>query len=182
MNETGFSPAVVAAIIGGAISLLALAINAMVSNHRERTSRRRQQFSEAFAACVAYEEFAYIVRRRRSNAPQDERVRISSELSIIQRELAYYSAWLATESIIISKAYEALVAKLREVAGAKIREAWLTPPIDSDSGMNMPDLGLGQLKPLKEAYLQEVACHLSAIPGPFRRLTRFLDHRLRKTK
>lgn len=182
MNETGFSPAVVAAIIGGAISLLALALNAIISNRRERTSRQRQEFSKAFAACVAYEEFAYVVRRRRSNAPQDERVRISSELSTIQRELAYYSAWLATESIVISKAYEALVAKLREIAGAKIREAWLTPPIDSDSGMNMPDLGLSAPKPLEEAYLQEVAYHLSAIPGPIRRLTKFLGQKLRKTE
>jgi len=181
MNETGFSPAVMAAIVGGAISLLALALNAVVSNWRERTSRQRQEFSKAFAACVAYEEFAYVVRRRRSNTPQDERVRISSELSVVQGELAYYSAWLATESISISKAYEALVAKLREIAGAKIREAWLTPPIDSDSGMNMPDLGLSELRLLKEAYLQEVIYHLSVIPRPIRALAESLGWKLRKT-
>jgi len=182
MNETGFAATVMAAIIGGAISLFALALNAIIGNRRERTSRQRQEFSEAFAACMAYKEFAYVVRRRRSDAPQDERVRISSELSNIQRELAYYSAWLATESIGISRIYEALVAKLREVAGAKIREAWLTPPIDSDGGMNMPDLGLSELKPLEEAYLQQVAWHLSAIPRPIRRLTESLSHKTKKTK
>ena len=170
MSETGFSSAVTAAAIGGAVSLLALALNAIISNWRERISRQRQEFSKAFAACVAYEEFPFIVRRRRNDVPQDERVRISSELSIIQRELAYYSAWLATESSHVSEAYENLVAKLREIAGTEIREAWLTPPIDSDSGMNMPDLGLSALKPLKEAYLLEVACHLSGIPRPVRRL------------
>jgi hypothetical protein len=181
MSETAFSSAMIAAIIGGAISLLALALNAIISNRRERTSRQRQELSKAFAACVAYEEFPYVVRRRRSNVPQDERVRISSELSIIQRELAYYSAWLATESISISKTYEALVAKLREIAGAKIREAWLTPPIDSDSGMNMPDLGLSELKLLKEAYLQEVTYHLSVIPRSIRALTKSLGRKLEKT-
>ncbi len=170
MSETGFYSAVTAAAIGGAVSLLALAINAFISGRRDRIVRQRQEFSKAFTACVAYEEFPYVVRRRRNDAPQSERVRISSELSIIQRELAYYSAWLATESSDISKAYEILVAMLREIAGVKIREAWLTPPIDSDSGMNMPDLGLSTLKPLKEAYLLEVAYHLSWVPRPIRRL------------
>lgn len=175
MNETGFSPVITAAVIGGAVSLLALALNTIISNWRERISRQRQEFSKAFAACIAYEEFPYVIRRRRNNVPQDERIRISSELSVIQRELAYYSAWLATESTSVSKAYETLVAKLRETAGVKIREAWLTPPIDSDSGMNMPDLGLKELKPLKEAYLQEVIYHLSMIPRPIRKLIKSFD-------
>ncbi len=182
MSETGFSSAVMAAATGGAISLLALALNAIISNRRERISRQRQEFSKAFAACVAYEEFPYIVKRRRSDVPQDERVRISSELSIIQREIAYYSAWLATESKNVSKVYENLVAQLREITGAKIREAWLTPPIDSDSGMNMPGLGLSTLKPLKEAYLLEVTYHLSVIPSPIRHLAKSLGRLLRKTK
>lgn len=164
MNETGLPSAVIVAAIGGAVSLMALAFNAISSSRRDRIARQRQEFSKAFAVCVAYEEFPYIVRRRRKDVPYDERVRISSELSIIQRELAYYSAWLATESTNVSKAYENLVAKLREIAGARIREAWLTPPIDSDGGMNMPDLGLSELKPLKDAYLLEVAYHLSVVP------------------
>ena len=150
--------------------MLALAINAFVGGRRDRIARQRQEFSKAFVACVAYEEFPYVVRRRRNDAPQGERVRISSQLSIVQRELAYYSAWLATESSDVSRAYETLVAKIREVAGAKIHEAWLTPAIDSDSGMNMPDLGLSTLKPLKEAYLLEVTYHLSWVPKPIRRL------------
>jgi len=178
MNEMGFSSVVTAAVIGGAVSLLALALNAIISNRRERISHQRQEFSKAFEACVAYEEFPYIVRRRRSDVPQDERVRISSELSIIQRELAYYSAWLATQSTNVSKPYETLVTKLREIAGAKIHEAWLTSPIDSDSGMNMPDLGLNELKLLKEAYLQEVAYHLSVIPRPIRTLTKAFGRKL----
>jgi len=181
MSETGLSSTVTAAAIGGAVSLLALALNAIISSWRDRIARQRQEFAKAFAACVAYEEFPYIVRRRRDDTPQDERVRISSELSIIQRELAYYSAWLATESSNVSKAYENLVAKLREIAGAKISEAWLTPPIDSDAGMNMPDLGLSVLKPLKEAYLLEVAYHLSTVPRPVQRVVKSLGKKLRIT-
>jgi len=182
MSETGLPSAVIAAAIGGAVSLMALALNAIINSRRDRIARQRQEFSKAFVVCVAYEEFPYIVRRRRSDVPQDERVRISSELSIIQRELAYYSAWLATESTNVSRAYENLVAKLREIVGAKIHEAWLTPPIDSDGGMNMPDLGLSELKPLKDAYLLEVAYHLSGVFRPIRQLAKSLGRLLRKTK
>ncbi len=169
MDETGLSPAVTAAAIGGAVSLLALAINAIISNWRDRISRQREEFSKAFAACVSYEEFPYIVRRRRSDIPQEERVRISSELSKIQRELAYHSAWLAIESKSVSKSYEELIAKLKEIVGAKIHEAWEIPPIESDSDMNMPDLGINALKPFKETYLREVAKHLSGKPKLFHR-------------
>jgi hypothetical protein len=170
VSEAWLSPVVMAAAIGGTVSLLAFVSNAIIGSWRDRIARQRQEFSKAFASCVAYEEFPYIVRRRRKSAAQDERVRISSELCMIQRELAYYSAWLATESSEVSKAYEALVAKLREIAGAEIREAWLTPPIDSDSGMNMSNLGLAALKPFKEAYLSEAAYHLSLVPRSLRRL------------
>jgi len=133
MSETGFSSAVTAAAIGGAVSLMALALNAIISSWRDRIARQRQEFSKAFAACVAYEEFPYIVRRRRSDVPQGERVRISSELSIIQRELAYYSASLATESTNVSKAYENLVAQLREIAGARMSiTTFFDPPLTTD--------------------------------------------------
>jgi hypothetical protein len=164
MVDTWFSSTVLTAAIGGAASLFALAVNAIISNRQSRIARQRHEFSKAFAACVAYEESPYIIRRRRGDDLQGERVRISSELSAIQRELAYYSAWLAMESKDVSIAYENLVSLLREVAGTRMHEAWLTPPIESDSGMNMPDLGLSTLKPLKVAYLSEVEYHLSILP------------------
>jgi len=162
VNEPGFYTAIVVAAFGGIISLLALAANAIISGRRNRITRQTQEFSKAFAACVAYEEFPYIVRRRSNNAPQDERIRISTDLSIIQRELAYYTAWLSTESSDVSTAYENLVSKLREVVGVKIHEAWLTPPIESDSDMNITDLEFKALIPLKTAYLHAVAHHLSS--------------------
>jgi hypothetical protein len=60
-------------------------------------------FSKAFAAAVAYEEFPYVVRRRAS-APEDERIRISTELRKVREDISYYSAWLFTESRAISEA------------------------------------------------------------------------------
>jgi hypothetical protein len=56
------------AVITGAISFLTLAINTWVTGRRERLNRRRDIFAKAFAAAVAYEEFPYVVRRRRASA------------------------------------------------------------------------------------------------------------------
>jgi len=129
-------------------------------------------FSKAFAAAVAYEEFPYVVRRRRTSVPEDERIRISTELRKVQEEISYYSAWLFTESRPISEAYETLILQLREIAGREIHNAWNQPAVGSDTEMNISGLGLSRLKPFKEAYLHEVADHLSPIPRWLRRLFR----------
>lgn len=170
-NVSLYIPIIVAAITG-AVALLALAINAILTAYRERVNRRHEMFSKAFAAAVAYEEFPYVVRRRRISAPEDERVRISTELRKVQEDISYYSAWLFTESWRISEAYKTLILQLREIAGREIQNAWNQPPVGSDAEMNITGLGLSGLKPFKEAYLHEVADHLSPIPRWLRHLFR----------
>lgn len=91
------------------------------------------------------------VRRRRTSAPEDEIIRISTELRRVQEDISYYSAWLFTESRPISEAYEALILKLREIAGREIQNAWNQPPIGNEAEMNISGLGLGRLKPFRLA-------------------------------
>jgi hypothetical protein len=172
MSNISLSVPIIVAAITGAVSLLALAINAVLTAYRERMNRRREMFSKAFAAAVAYEEFPYVVRRRRTSTPEDERIRISTELRKVQEDISYFSAWLFTESRPISKAYETLILKLREIVGKEIHNAWKQPPVGSDAEMNISGLGLGGLKPFKQAYLHEVADHLSPVPRWLRRLFR----------
>jgi hypothetical protein len=174
MTEGSFPPTVVAAAITGAVSLSVLAVNSWLTGHRERVNRRRDVFAKAFTAAIAYEEFPYIVRRRRASNSEDERIRISSELRKVQEDISYYSAWLSTESRHVSHAYEALIHKLRETAGGEIRKSWCTPPIGEDTQMNMPDLGLASLKPFKQTYLVEVADELALVPRWLRRLSRWM--------
>lgn len=164
MSGGGVPVAIIVAAITGAVSIAALAINAWLSGHRERKNRQRDVFSKAFAAAVAYEEFPYVVRRRRASLPEDERVRISTELCRIQADISYYSAWLSTESHRVSKAYETLIARMRKVAGQEIHKAWAAEPIDSDTEMNIPDLGLSVLRQYEKAYLDAVDTHMSFWP------------------
>ena len=162
-------PLIVAALTGAG-SLLTLATGFWVSGHRERMNRGRDVFSKAFIAVLAYEEFPFVVRRRRANAPEEERIRISTELRSVQEEVAYYTAWLSTESQHVSDAYQMLIKITREVAGREIHTAWNTQPVGSDDEMDMPDLGLDALMPFKQAYLAEVKFHLSLWPRRLRRV------------
>ncbi len=165
MSSVPWSNPLAIALVGGVGSLILWLLNCAYANWRNRQDRRREIFSKAFAACVAYQEFPYIVRRRRSDQPESERIRISSELSLVQRELAYHTALLSVESSRVSEAYGAVLVTMRKVAGEQIHNAWLSEPVANDSGMNMPNLGLQALEPAKAVYLQEMHDALSLVPS-----------------
>ena len=174
MSDISLStPLIVAAVVTGAVSIAVFAANAWLTGHRDRTNRRRDLLSKAFSSAVAYKEFPYVVRRRRSSSPEDERIRISTELRRVQEDIAYHSSWLATESRHVSEAYNKLVRRLHEVAGAEIRKAWTESPVQTDDEMNMDDLGLGVLKEHEDEFLLEASDNLSILPRWLRRMLRW---------
>ncbi len=161
---------VTAALAGAGASMLTLLYNSA----QDRRERHREHFSRALQIVSQYEEFPYIVRRRRGANPEEERLRISTELRAVQAELSYHRAWLLTESRQVGEAYAALVEELRRLVGGLIHQAWLTPPIEDDAGMNIADIGpeVAKLIPYKERYLFEAIDHLSIWPRWLRRITR----------
>ena len=163
---------ILAASITGSFSLLFLVITNWWNGRRDRLSRNREVFSKAFAAVQEYKEFPYVIRRRRKDSPEEERIRISTELRRVQADLAFYSAWLRTESSCVHQSYTELVSKMRLVAGKAMHVAWLESAAEDDSGMNMPDIGLSAMTPYESAYLEEVVDHLSLWPRWLLRLCR----------
>lgn len=126
----------------------------------EAKNRRRETFAKAYAACQAYREFPYVVRRRGRNDPEAERLRISTELRAVQQDLAFYLGWMATESKPVAEAYQQLVAVLREVAGGEIRAAWQSAPPEADEQMNIA-MDLSEMRGAEDTYLAAVTRHLS---------------------
>lgn len=142
--------------------------------HSKRIDRRRARFSEAVAVVVAYTQFPYVIRRRRSDIAAEERARISGELSQVLRDIEYHTAWLWTESTAVGAAYVDLVQIVRSTAGPLMHEAWLEPAADSDADMNIPGIN-ERLAPLGEhqrEFLQVCADVLSLWPRWLIRLTR----------
>jgi hypothetical protein len=71
---------------------------------------------------------------------------------------------MGTESTRVATTYQSLVDQTRRIAGQQIHNAWAEEPVNDDSGMNMPDLGLKQLEQFEQAYLSATSDHLSVIP------------------
>lgn len=163
---------IVASIVSGAIALVTFWANGV----RQERSRRQQLYADALAALVSYREFAYVIRRRRAPSPGqgqiagEERVRISEALREVQKDLAYFTAWIKAEgSEDLATSYEQLVVQTRRIAGGYMRDAWNSAPLDDDKGMNIPDIDYGPLAEHEQAYLDAVGGALGfwriALPG-----------------
>lgn len=156
------SGALIAAVITAGVTVW-LAHQRSLAEQRERV---RTTLAEGFQAYAEYKEFPYAVRRRRSDEPAAERVRLSEAIRAAQARLSFHLVWTAAESPSLGSQYTALVDELRKVAGRAIQDAWLAQPITDDAGMNIPPgtIDLSSLKPFEAAYLEEVHAYLHPQP------------------
>lgn len=146
----------VSAVVGAFSSLVVAAVTGWRRAYREDVARRREHFAGALAVTAAYCEFPFVIRRRGTNDPEGERLRISTELREVQQRIAFYQAWLRTESTSVADAYDQLVCEIRKIAGAQMRDAWEQAPISSDGEMNISDIDQGEIDEFREAYLDAV--------------------------
>ncbi|WCO67957.1 hypothetical protein PO878_04370 [Iamia majanohamensis] len=168
------TPAVVAAVIAGVVALVTLIVN----GRRARADRQRQLFAAAFGDLSSYCEYPYIVRRRRHDEPEQERLRITTELSEVQQKLNHNRAVLRVEAPRVARAYETLVTETRRIAGASIHAGWDLTPINTDSGVHVTDVDLTDIKPFEDAYLTAVADHLALMPWWARTTVRWVGRQI----
>jgi hypothetical protein len=143
--------AVLAASITGCVAIGQWWAN----GRRQERDRKQETFAAAFEACIEYSEMPYAIRRRRTDAAGEERVRLSEQVRAIQIKLTRYEAWVRFESPEVGEAYQTLVRRTREVAGAAMKDAWLSAGADSDRAMVIPS-SIVDLRPLsapREEYM-----------------------------
>jgi hypothetical protein len=149
-------------LISTGVAALVSLLTLWVAGQREVRQRRRESYAKALTAGVAYREFPYAIRRRRDDAPGEERVRLSEALREIQRELAFYEAWMRLEgSGETITTFQALIAETRKVAGGYMSEAWKEPAARTDADMNIAGIDYATIRPLENAYLAAVRKDLS---------------------
>jgi hypothetical protein len=172
-DDGGEGLKVVLPLIGSAIALVGVLITLYVNGRRAERTRRRDLYSEGWAAVQAYKEFAFAVRRRNENDRAGERVRISTAMGEVQKELAYYEAMIGRERVsefvatvtgrdhrgVVADAYLVLVAEARRVAGGIVKRSWDEEPITADSEMHAPEIAqeLTALEPFETAYLDAIS-------------------------
>lgn len=163
---------VVLPLIGSAIALVGVLITLYVNGRRTERTRRRDLYSEGWAAVQAYKEFAFAVRRRNADDRAGERVRISTAMGKVQKELAYREAMIGRERVsdfvftvtgkdrpgVAADAFMKLVAETRKVAGGIIKRSWDEEPISQDNEMHAPGIAgeLQTLEPVETAFLDAV--------------------------
>ncbi len=164
------APAVIAALVAAGVAIATLIVN----GRRARLDRQRELFAGVFGDLTSYCEFPYIVRRRRKDEPDAERVRISTELSEVQRLLNRHRAVLRVEAPRVASAYGDLLDATRRIAGAAIHDGWDAVPGES---AHVADVDLSGIDPYTDAYLQATRDHLSIWPTWIRGLGRRVRRR-----
>jgi hypothetical protein len=152
-------PAVVAAVVSGAVALA----SHWSDGRRAMRQRQIETWAEAFRAYVAYKEFSFLVRRRSPVDPAAERVRISNDLSHVQQQLSYYRTWAAAENPRVGAVYEHLLQRARDVAGPAISAGWDRPAVDSDEAMHVKDVDLRGLDDAERLFQAAVHQHLHPV-------------------
>lgn len=150
-----------AGVVGVASALVTTAFSAWLQGRRTNSERHREHFANALAAVTEYWEFPYAIRRRGRGNREAERLRLSSELRVVQQKLAFHQAWLRIESPRVAAMYDCLVTVTRRVAGQEMHQAWKKEPISADAEMNVPGLEMGDYEQSRSAYLDAVETHLS---------------------
>lgn len=149
--------AAVAAVISAVVTLATQGLTL----RQQETGRQREMFAKALAACVAYREFPFAIRRRRADQPDAERLRLSEAIRDVQQQLAFYGAWIDTESTEVGEAYRELVRATRTLAGQQMHDAWIDAAATSDENMNIDGIDNAPLVSLEAVYMAAVRKHLS---------------------
>lgn len=172
------NPGVLAANIGAAIAIITLVVN----GRRARSDRQRELFGAVFGDIASYCEYPYLVRRRRHDGPEDERIRITTELSEVQRRLNHNRAVLRVEAPRVARSYTTLVEATRRIAGGAIHDGWNLAPITTDTSVHVTDVDLRGIQPYEDAYLSTVADHLALMPWWLRATARWLARQASRIK
>lgn len=131
-----------------------------VGGVRAERTRLQKLYADAYSAVISYQEFPYLIRRRRAPTQEhpeiggEERLRITGALHTVQEELNNYSAQISTESKAVSTKYDLLVNETRRIAGTYMHEAWDATPFDSDAGMNIAGIDYKDLRTPQDDYLE----------------------------
>lgn len=163
MKLTETERALLVAGIAAAATISVALFTALAAYLASKRERRRVLYSEAVKVAVGWKEMLYRVRRREAG---QEPVLIN-RFHDLQDELAYYQAWIGSDSKYMKRSYDRFVAGVKQKTERLITQAWVDRvrpvPGNAQPGDEHPDLS-----DLTASFLEDVRSHLS--PWPWRKL------------
>jgi hypothetical protein len=146
----------IVALVAAAVALTVAALNMYLN----RADRRRDLYSAAYRAALAWVELFYRVRRRDKDNPRE----LVALFHQAQEDIDYHQGWLTTESAELGRAYATFVAKVKAETRPLIQQAWTEDPCDLATGMDVLDGDRPDVETAKRQFLSDVSDHLSLSP------------------
>jgi hypothetical protein len=150
--------AIVAALASVAVAVLR-GVALIVSGQQER---RRNLFSEAYKAAMAWGEMLYRVRRR-ANSAEAERA-LTDRFHDLQERIDYFQGWTASEGRWIGRSYCRLVDDIKVQTRPLLQEARARPGHrfgEAPSDGRNPDLSEA-----RDRFLTDIRAQLSLLIVP----------------
>jgi hypothetical protein len=148
--------AVLIAILGACATVLVAIIAGLWAYLAGKREQRRLLYSEAVKAAVGWKEMLYRVRRREKGQERE----LINKFHDLQDQIAYYQAWIGSESEHMQRSYDRLVAAVKERTESLITAAW-NEDIRPVPGNARPDDEHPKLSDLTDSFLVDVRAHLS---------------------
>lgn len=122
LAATKVTDPLVVAVAGAAIAGLVAAVTKAVDMTVARQTRRRELYSRAFEAALAWEESLYRVRRRPTDKSGDRA--LVERFHDLQERINYHQGWLQMEDPALGAAYRDLVRAVKAATREEIQNAW----------------------------------------------------------
>ncbi len=120
-----------------------------------KRDRRRILYSQAVQAVLKWNEMLYRVRRR----DESEARELIHSFHELQENLAYYEAWIASESKYLDRSYARLVKSVKDAAQPLLHSAWVQ--LRPVPGAALPEDVHPNPKVEVERFMTDVRSHLS---------------------
>lgn len=137
-------------------TLLVAVIGAWATLASTKRENRRVLYSEAVRAALAWEEMVFRVRRRSEDQTQE----LIARFHKMQDDLAYYSAWIGSDSKSMRRSYQRLVGSVKSETEQLITRAW-EEQLRKPPGNKLPDDAMPNLGDVTDPFLNDVRAHLS---------------------
>lgn len=156
------NPAVAAAAITAAVTILLAILRAVALWSTGKRDRQRELYSQAYKTAMAWREMLYRVRRR-ADGDEAERALID-RFHELQEEIDYYQGWTASESKWMGRSFCRLVAGIKEATRELIRLAWAEPKRRTAAESVREADGHPATDAARDTFLKDIRNHLSLFP------------------
>lgn len=144
--------AILAVVLGS--SLVTLVVGKIMDRSASSATARREGYSRAARALVAWHEYPYRIRRRTSDDAATLTA-LADRGHDLQEELAAVRAWIVADAPWVGDIFAEVRKHMDTTTGASCAEAWEAEPVTSPAKMNLGGWGPGSpdalMKPLHKA-------------------------------